>query len=283
LSQDPVFADLREKRAGHYLTVIGRLAAGRTAAHAQAELAGVSASLERQFPKENEGWGVRIVPLVESLVSGFRTALLVLLGAVALVFLIACANIANLLLARASARSREIAIRTALGASRGRLARQFLTECLLLSLAGGALGVALAFAGMGALRRLLPDDLPRAAEIALDARVLTFALAASVLGALAFGVVPALQSAPGGLPTALREGSGGSGESGRRRRLRSALVVAETALSFVLLVGAGLLARSFVRLRETPLGFDPSGVLSAGMSLPRSQYDRPAQWIGLLQ
>jgi len=280
LSQDPVFADLREKRAGHYLTVIGRLAPGRTAPQAQAELAGVSASLERQFPKENEGWGVRIVPLVESLVSGFRTALLVLLGAVALVFLIACANIANLLLARANARSREIAIRTALGASRARLARQFLTECLVLSLAGGALGVALAFAGMGALRRLLPADLPRAAEIALDARVLTFALAASVLGALAFGVVPALQSAPGGLPAALREGSSGSGESGRRRRLRSTLVVAETALSFVLLVGAGLLARSFVRLRETPLGFDPSGVLSAGMSLPRSQYDRPAQWIG---
>src|SRR5262249_34484243 len=207
-----------------------------------------------QFPKENEGWGVRVVRLDESLVSGFRTALLVLLGAVSLVFLIACANIANLLLARASARSREVAIRTALGASRTRLARLFLTECLVLSLAGGALGVALAFAGMGVLRRMLPSDLPRAAEVALDARVLLFALAASILGALVFGLAPALHGSSAGLSSALREGSAGSGESGRRKRLRGALVVAETALSFVLLVGAGLFARSFVRLRETPLG-----------------------------
>jgi putative ABC transport system permease protein len=280
LSQDPVFADLRERRGGHYLTIVGRLAPGRSIPQAQAELAGVAATLARQYPKENEGWSVRLVPLVESLVSGFRTALLVLLGAVALVFLIGCANIANLLLARSSARSREVAIRTALGAGRARLARQFLTECLVLSLAGGALGVVLAYAGMGALRRMLPSDLPRAEEIALDGRVLLFSLAASILGALVFGLAPALQTASGGLSAALREGTAGSGESGRRRRLRGALVVAETALSFVLLVGAGLLGRSFLRLRDTPLGFDPSGVLTAGMSLPRSQYDKPAQWIG---
>jgi putative ABC transport system permease protein len=280
LSQDPVFADLRERRGGHYLTLVGRLAAGRTIAQAQAELASIASTLERQFPKENEGWGVRMVPLAESLVSGFRTALLVLLGAVALVFLIACANIANLLLARASARSREVAIRAALGASRARLARQFLTECLVLSLAGGALGVALAYAGMGVLRRMIPGDLPRSAGIAVDARVLVFALAASVAGAVVFGLAPALQASASGLTHALREGTAGSGESGRRRRVRAALVVAETALSFVLLVGAGLLARSFLRLRETPLGFDPSGVLTAGMSLPRAQYDAPAQWNG---
>jgi putative ABC transport system permease protein len=280
LTQDPVFADLRERRGGHYLTVVGRLADGRTREQAQAELASVVSALGRAYPKENEGWGVRLVPLADSLVSGFRTALLVLLGAVALVFLIACANIANLLLARASSRSREIAIRTALGAGRGRLARQFLTECLVLSLAGGALGVALAYAAMGALRRLLPDDLPRAGEIAVDSRVLIFSLCASVLAALVFGLAPALQTGGTSLSSSLREGSAGSGESGRRRRLRAALVVAETALSFVLLVGAGLLARSFVRLRETPLGFDPSGVLTAGMSLPRSQYDQPAQWTG---
>ncbi|HEX4440746.1 MAG TPA: ABC transporter permease [Thermoanaerobaculia bacterium] len=280
LSQDPVFADLRGRRGGHYLTLVARLANGRTLGEAQAELAGIAASLEKQYPKENEGWGVRLVPLAESLVSGFRTALLVLLGAVALVFVIGCANIANLLLARSASRSREVAIRTALGAGRARLARQFLTECLVLSLTGGALGVALAYAGMGALRRMLPSDLPRTGEIALDARVLLFSLAASVLGALVFGLVPALQTASSGLSATLREGSAGAGESRRRRRLRSVLVVAETALSFVLLVGAGLLARSFLRLRDTPLGFDPSGVLTAGMSLPRSQYDKPAQWTG---
>jgi predicted permease len=278
LVQDPVFSDLREKRGGHYLTIVGRLARGVSRAQAQAELAAVAAELGRRFPKENEGWGVRLVPLAESFVAGVRTALLVLLGAVGLVFLIACANVANLLLARSTARAREVAIRTALGAGRGALARQFLTECLLLGLVGGGLGLAVAAAGTGSLRAWLPADLPKVGEIGLDARVLVFSFGASIAAVVVFGLAPSLQASGGNLSGALREGSAGAGESAGKRRLRHAFVAVETALSFVLLVGAGLLARSFARLQEVPLGFEPARVLTAGMSLPRSQYGQPGQW-----
>jgi putative ABC transport system permease protein len=279
LTQDPVFNDLRQKRGGHYLTVVGRLAPGITIDRAQAELAAVAAGLARQYPKENEGWSVRIFPLSESLVGGVRTALTVLLAAVLLVFLIACANIANLLLARAGARTREVAVRTALGAGRGRLLRQFLTECLVLGLTGGALGVALAFAGMRGLKAWLPPDLPRVEEIKIDGRVLLFSLGASLLAALFFGLAPAWQASGTALSNALREGSAGAGESGGSKRLRHVLVVAETALSFVLLIGAGLLGQSFLRLQEVDLGFRPTHVLTAGLSLPRTQYAKPDQWI----
>jgi putative ABC transport system permease protein len=280
LTHDPVFGDLRERRGGHYLRVVGRLKSGTTAAEAGAELASVQAALAREHPKENEGWGVQIVPLAESLVSGVRTALLVLLGAVGLVFAIACANVANLLLARASARAREVAIRTALGAGRGRLLGQFLAEGVLLAVTGGALGVGLAFAGLKGLKAWIPADLPRVSEIRLDTTVLLFALGASLVAAVAFGLAPAFQAAGANLSSALKEGSSGAGEGKGRRRLRRALVVAETALSFVLLIGAGLLARSFLRLQEAPIGFQPSGVLTAGLSLPRTQYAKPEQWIG---
>ncbi|HKD17568.1 MAG TPA: ABC transporter permease [Thermoanaerobaculia bacterium] len=279
LVQDPVFSDLREKRAGHYLTIVGRLAPGVSSAQAQGELAGIVAELARRFPKENEGWGVRLVPLAESYVAGVRTALLVLLGAVGLVFLIACANVANLLLARATSRAREVAIRTALGAGRGALLRQFLTECLLLGLVGGGLGLAVAAAGTGALRAWLPPDLPKVGEIGLDARVLAFSLLASIAAVVVFGLAPSLHASGANLSGALREGSAGTGESAGKRRLRHAFVAAETALSFVLLVGAGLLARSFARLQEVPLGFEPAHVLTAGMSLPRSQYGKPEHWL----
>jgi putative ABC transport system permease protein len=278
IAQDPVFADLRQRRGGHYLTIVGRLKEGATAASARAELAAISGTLALEYPKDNEGWGVRVVALAESLVAGVRTALLVLLGAVGLVFLIACANVANLLLVRAGARSREVAIRTALGAGRGRLVRQLLTECLLLGLTGGALGVALAAAAVQALRSRLPADLPRAGDIAIDARVLLFSLAASLLAAAVFGLAPALQASGANLSDALREGSSGAGESGGKKRLRDLLVVLETAFSFVLLAGAGLLGKSFLRLQEVRLGFDPGHVLVAGMSLPRSQYAEPEQW-----
>ncbi len=279
LIQDPVFADLRQRRAGHYLRIVGRLRNDVPIGRAEAELATVAGNLARLYPKENEGWGVRIVPLAESLVAGVRTALLVLLGGVGLVFLIACANVANLLLVRAGARSREVAIRTALGAGRGRLLRQFLTESLLLGLAGGGLGLALAFASLKTLRAWLPADLPRVSEIQLDLRVLLFSFGASIVAAIVFGLAPALETAGTNLTDALREGSLSAGESSGRRRLRDMLVVGETAFSFILLVGAGLLGRSFLRLQDVKLGFDPSRVVTSGFSLPRSQYPRPEQWL----
>ncbi len=232
------------------------------------------------IPKDNESWGVRLLPLAESLIAGVRTALWVLLGAVFLVFLIACVNVANLMLVRSSARSRELAVRTALGAGRGRLARQLLTEALALGLSGGALGVALAVAGMKALRAWLPADLPRVSEVGIDGRVLLFSLLASLAATVVFGVGPAFAAGRANLSAALREGSAGAGESGKRRRLRSLLIAGETAFSFVLLVGAALLIRSFLRLQEVPLGFRPDGVLTAGMSLPRAQYAKPEQWRG---
>ena len=279
LTHDTVFADLREKREGHYLRIVGKLRPGVAIGAAQAELATIQGSLAREHPKANEGWGVEIEPLAENLVSGVRTGLLVLLGAVALVFAIACANVANLLLARASARSREVAIRTALGAGRSRLLRQFLTEGLLLASAGGILGVGVAFASLRGLVAWLPSDLPRATEIGLNGTVLLFALGASLLAAVVFGLAPAVHGSAANLAGALKEGSAGAGEGGRRRRVRSALVVAETALSFVLLIGAGLLTRSFLRLQDVPLGFRPSGVLTAGFSLPRNQYTKPEEWV----
>ena len=280
LPQDPVFRDLAERRGGHYLTIVGRLAAGAVLPSASAEAGAIQARLARQFPKENEGWGVRLVPLAEGLVAGVRTALWILLGAVGLVFLIACANVANLLLVRSAARSREVAVRTALGAARGRLVRLFLTESLVLGGAGGALGIALAAAGMGALRGWLPADLPRAADVGLDWRVLAFSVAVSMLSAAIFGLAPALQASRSNLAAGLREGAPSSGESGGKKRLRDFLIVGETALSFVLLVGAGLLARSFLRLQAVRLGFEPEHVLTAGLSLPRAQYSKPDQWIG---
>jgi predicted permease len=280
LVQDPVFGDLRQKRGGHYLTVVGRLRPDVSIGAAEAELATIARGLAGQYPKDNESWGVRLLPLAESLVAGVRTALWVLLGAVSLVFLIACVNVANLMLVRSSGRSRELAVRTALGAGRGRLARQLLTEALVLGLTGGALGVALALAGMKALRAWLPADLPRVSEVAIDGRVLLFSLLASLAATLVFGVGPALGAGRANLSAALREGSAGAGESGKRRRLRSLLIAGETAFSFVLLVGAALLIRSFLRLQEVPPGFRPDGVLTAGMSLPRAQYAKPEQWRG---
>ncbi|HEY1434434.1 MAG TPA: ABC transporter permease [Thermoanaerobaculia bacterium] len=278
LTHDPIFADLQQRRGGHYLRIYGRLGPGVRLEAAQAELATIESSLARQYPKENEGWGVALVPLAESLVGGVRRALLVLLGAVGLVFLIACANVANLLLARGSARSREVAIRQALGAGRARLVRQLLTEALLLGLAGGVLGLGVAFAGLRALRAWLPADLPRTSEIHMDGAVLLFALGTSVLAAAVFGLVPALQTSRANLSNALKDG-GAAGAGQGKRRLRGLLVVAETALSFLLLVGAGLLLRSLIRLQEVPLGFRPESVLTAGLSLPRTQYAKPEQWI----
>src|ERR1041384_6107251 len=200
--------------------VIGRLKPGVTVAAARAEMDGIAANLERQYPDENAHRGVTVVPALESLVGDVRPALLILLGAVALVLLIACVNVANLLLARATQRPREMAIRAALGANRLRVIRQLLTESILLSIVGGALGLLIAMWGTSVLVSLSLEDLPRAAQIGLDVKVLGFTLLVSLITGVVFGLAPAIHSSRTDLTEALKEGGRGSSEGGGRNRLR---------------------------------------------------------------
>jgi predicted permease len=279
LLQDAVAMQLRDHRSGHYLTSVGRLKPGVTLAQAQAEMDSIEKGLAQEYPDDNKGWGVRLVSLQSYLVGDVQTALLVILGAVGLVFLIACANVANLQLARAASRGREVAIRLSLGASRARLIRQFLTECILLSLAGGVTGLALAYATVQGFTSWLPANLPRILEIRTDTRVLLFGLALSVIAGIVFGLAPAWHSAAARFAEGLKEGGKGVGEDKSRRRLRGVLVVAETGLAVVLLVGAGLLIRSFVRLQNVNAGFNANHLLTTSISLPRTQYTKPEQWI----
>lgn len=276
--QDPLFRSWMPQRAGHWLQVTGRLKPGVSIEQAQAELDAVGARLAQAFPAENEGWAIRMVPLQQLIVGDAKSPLLVLLGAVGLVLLIACANIANLLLARATSRVREIAIRASLGAARGRIVRQLLSEATVLGLLGGALGVALAYWSVRTLSPLLPSSLTRVNEIRVDTVVLGFAFLVSVLAALLFGLAPAFLAAGSRPQEGLREGGGRSGESGVRRRARSVLVATEVALAMVLLVGAGLLLRSFARLTSVNPGFEVQHVLKADISLPRNMYSTPRQW-----
>ena len=277
LRQDGVFSDMRARRRGHYLSALGRLKPGVTAAQAQSEMAAMEQRLAQQFPNENKGWGIRIVSLQADIAGNVQTALLVLLGAVGFVFLIACANVASLQLARAASRQKEIAIRVALGAGRRRLLRQFLTESVLLSVIGGALGLVLAYEALRGLIAWLPADLPRISEIYVDARVLAFGLALSVLSGVIFGLAPAWHGTESRLAEAL-EGARGTGEGRTSRHARNIFVVAETALAIVLLVGAGLLIRSFARLQQVNVGFNPAQLLTARIGLPRAQYAKPEQW-----
>lgn len=278
LRQDGVFSDLRGRRAGHYLSALGRLKPGVTAAQAQGEMAALEQRVAAQYPNENKGWGVHIVSLQADTTGNVRAALLVLLGAVGFVFLIACANVASLQLARAASRRKEIAIRVALGAGRQRLLRQFVTESVLLSVIGGAVGLVLAYEALQGLIGWLPADLPRISEIHVDARVLAFGLALSVVSGVIFGLAPAWHSTESRLAEAL-EGARGTGENRTSHRARNIFVVAETALAIVLLVGAGLLIRSFVRLQQVNVGFNPARLLTAQVGLPRAQYANPEQWI----
>jgi putative ABC transport system permease protein len=262
--------DLDERSDQNY-SVIARLAPGVSPAAASADLARIAGSLATDYPQNNTGLALRAIPLQEQLTGDARRPLAILFGAVALVLLIACANVGGLLLARAAERQREIGIRTALGASPYRLARQMLTESVLLALAGGAFGVLLASWGVEALRVAAPNSLPRLDEIALDGRVLAFALVGSVLTGLLFGMAPVLQQRASGPASALRE-SGRTTGGGSARRLRSGLVIAEVALAVILLTGAGLLLRSFSLLSGVAPGFDGTNVMTMFTLMPPSRY-----------
>ncbi|MCM2257113.1 MAG: ABC transporter permease [Vicinamibacteria bacterium] len=264
---------LSSTAGGRYLVPVGRLKPGVTHAQAQAEMAAIGEALAHEFPDRDAGWGVNAQPLHQDLVRQARPAVLVLLGAVLLVLLVGCANLANLLLARALAREREIAVRRALGASAPQIVTQLLVESLVLALLGGALGVAAATLLTQALLAVVPAEVRALFAIDVDPRALAFALALSIASALLFGLVPALQLARRDLEPALREGARG-GISRRRRRATQAVVAIEVAVSLALLVGAGLLLRSYGRLSEVDPGFRAEGVVSAAVHLGAG-YEQP--------
>jgi len=257
---------------GRWLQVVGRLRDGVALEQAGAELETLMAELQRERPDVNARWGVSVAAFHADLVKDVRGALLALMGAVGLLLLIACVNVAGLMLAQALAREREIAVRSALGAGAGRLARQLLTESLVLAALGTGLGLPLGSWMLRGLLALLPGELPLVGEASLDSSVLAFTLAAAVLSAIGFGLVPALRVARPNLVEALKEGGHTSGAGRRRRSLRDALVVAEVAIALVLLVGAGLTVRSFQRLSGVNPGFDPNGALTLQVSLPSASY-----------
>jgi putative ABC transport system permease protein len=267
-------AHRRSSHGGIYC--VARLKPGVTLKQAQADLNSIAAALEQQYPQSNKNVSVAAQLLQDRVEGGARPVLLMLFGAVGFVLLIACANIANLLLTRASLRERELAIRSALGAARSRIVRQLLTESVLLALMGGAAGIALAIAGVKLVLSSAPDALPRAQEIHVDSAVLFFTLLISIVTGVLFGVLPALQASSGKFAGSLKDGITSS--SGvRKQRLRGALVVSEIALSLALLVGAGLLIRSFVRVLHVDPGFDSRQVLAAEIALPEKKYPTPEQ------
>ena len=269
----PLVWEAKERaiRNNHNKLVIARLKRGVDIARAQSEMNLISERLAQQYPEDDKGWGAAVKPLREDLVGDVKPLLLVLLGAVGFVLLIACANVANLMLARTLARRREIAVRGALGASRGRLVAQLLTESLLLSLGGGALGLLLAAFGMNAIVALLADELPRASEVHLSQPVFAFTLIVSIVtGALA-GIVPAWSATKPDIARSLQSGLGRAGSEGGGRA-RGLLVVSEVALSLMLLVGAGLLIRSMWLLQRVDPGFDPKGLYYLSIDLPDARY-----------
>lgn len=278
VAHDPLFGPWMEQRKGHWLQVTGRLRPGVSLTSAQAELDTIMATLANDFPAENAGWRVRMLPLKQMILGDVRGPLLVLLAAVGLVLLIACANISNLLLTRATSRAREIAVRAALGAGRARIVRQLLTEALALGILGALAGIALAYGAVHTLRSMLPAAVPRVNDINVDGSVLGFALLLSLSAACAFGLAPAWFSVDRNLHASLQGSGARSGDSPRRCRTRAVLAAAEVALTIVLLVLAGLLLRSFAKLQSVDPGFDPRDVVMADISLPRFQYATPVQW-----
>ncbi|HLB38223.1 MAG TPA: ABC transporter permease [Gemmatimonadales bacterium] len=262
--------------SGRYLQVIGRRGSGVTVQQAQDRMSALARQLEQDFPERQTGWGVNLVPLEEQLVGDVRKALLLILGAVTFVLLIACANVASLLLARSIERRQEVTLRAALGASRARTIRQLLAESLLLAGAGGGLGAVLAWAAVDALKALSPD-IPRIEQVTVDATVLGFALVMSAVTGLLFGVAPALRGSNVELGASLKESGARSGGGAGVMRARNSLVIAEIALSIVLLAGAGLLMRSFANLLDVGVGFETERLVLADVPVPTSRYPEASQ------
>jgi putative ABC transport system permease protein len=273
------------QRGAHFLNVIGRLKPNVTAEQAQGELNTIAARLEQQYPDTNAQRGLRLESALNALVGDVRPALLILLGAVACVLLIACANVANLLLARATSRHKEMALRAALGASRVRVIRQLLTESVLLSLVGGAAGLLLAVWWSDLLIALGKEDIPRAVQVGLDWRVLGFTLGVSIVTGLIFGLAPAFHSSKTDLVESLKDGGRGTSEGARRNRMRSILAVGELAVAVVLLVVAGLLIKSLWRLQNVNSGLQPENVMTFSLALPETRYktDRQSQFFEQLK
>ena len=268
-----------EERSSRHLRAIARLKPGVPLAQAQAEMNVIAKRLEQEYPRDNTGYGVRLVSLSEDTVGGLRPTLLMLVGAVAFVLLIACANVGNLLLARSAGRQKEIAIRSALGAARRRLVRQLLTESVMLAMAGGGLGLLFALWGASLVESVGSKVNPMLNSIPIDLRVLGFTVAISALTGIVFGLAPALHISRIDLNESLKEGGGRSVGGASRNRLRGALVVSEVAMALVLLISAGLLIKTVTRLRDVNTGFDPENLLTMNVSLPGAKYPNAPTWI----
>jgi putative ABC transport system permease protein len=263
----------------HWLTVTGRLKPGVSLDEARAQMNTIGARIARDYPDSNKDWGVTVDRYADVFIGPqLRSSLYVLLSAVGMLLLIGCANLANLTLARGTARDREVAVRAALGAGRARLVRQFLTENVLLAVAGGIAGVLVGYAMLAGLRLIVPPfTLPRDVNVTMDARIIAFAMVLSILTGILFGLAPALQATRPDLSSAMKEGGRGVSTDSGRRRLRSALVLVEVALSFMLLVGAGLLVRSFFRMMSVELGFDATNVLTMRLPIQQNRFETSDQ------
>jgi len=267
----------KANRGGLFLYVLGKLKPGVSMEQARAEMNLIGDNLARQYPITNKGFGIWVVPLLNQVVGNLRTGLLALFAAVGFVLLIACANVANLFLARGAGREREIALRAALGAGRGRLIQQLLTESFVFAIPAGIVGLSVAYLGLDALIGMAPVNMPRLEEIAIDGRVLAFTVGVSLASALVFGLLPALRISRTDLNEALREGGRSMAGGLRASYARSSLLIAEVALSMVLLAGAGLMIRSLIQLRTTNPGFDVSSVLTMELSAPYGTYSKGAE------
>ncbi|WP_221032495.1 ABC transporter permease [Actomonas aquatica] len=268
-------AEERTNRGGHYISGVGRLAPGATAESAQAQLVAISARLATDFPDTNTGWSAFIVPILEWNTGNARPTLLTLLGAVGFLLLIACANVGNLVLARATDRHHELSVRAALGAARSRILGMLLTENVLLGLFGGALGLLVAYWGVDLLMALGSEEIPRSIEVGLDWRAVAFTTVLSILTGIFFGLAPAWQVRDLNLADALKTGARGGGADRSRQRFRNTLVVVEIMLALVLLNASGLMAQSFRRLLNTDPGFNPTHTWMAQFGIPQGRYDTP--------